>query len=86
MPVSRNTSHDEPDAMIALRLIKESVDERGYPPSRREISEACGWSSPSSSQGLIQLLQAQGLVRIAPGIPRGVQITEAGMIALTQRV
>lgn len=86
MPATRAVTQEEPDAVIALRLIKQSVDERGYPPSRREIAEACGWASPSSSQELIKLLQAQGLVRTAPGIPRGLQITEAGMIALTESV
>jgi SOS-response transcriptional repressor LexA len=86
MPVERGTQRDEPDTVIALRLIKESVEGRGYPPSRREIADACGWASPSSSHDLIRLMEAQGLVRTAKGIPRALQITEAGMVALTQSV
>jgi repressor LexA len=86
MPAARATKHDDPDEMIALRLIRKSVEERGFPPSRREIAEACGWASPSSSHDLIRLMEAHGLVRTVPGIPRSVQITEAGMSALVESV
>jgi repressor LexA len=86
MPVSRARTHDEPDEVITLRLIRDCVAQRGYPPSRREIAEACGWAGPSSAQDLVRLLEARGLIRTAPGIPRGLQITEAGMVAITEHV
>ena len=34
----------------------------------------------------LRLLEARGLIRLAPGIPRGITITEAGMVALTHTV
>jgi SOS-response transcriptional repressor LexA len=78
MPRAReNEQTVEQDAVVALRCIKESVEARGYPPSQREIAAACGWASASSSNTLL---------RIAPGIPRGIQITESGMVAMTETV
>ena len=86
MPRQRVTRPDQPDEVVALRLIKESVEQRGYPPTRREIAEACMWRSPSDGDALIKRMHAQGLISIAPGIPRGLQITHAGMVALTEPV
>lgn len=82
----RNDIRAEETARIALRLIHESVVERGFPPSQREIADACGWSSPSNANNLIRLLEARGLVRVATGVSRGLQITEAGMVAMTETV
>jgi repressor LexA len=87
MPRAReNEQTVEQDAVVALRCIKESVEARGYPPSQREIAAACGWASASSSNTLLRILEARGLIRIAPGIPRGIQITESGMVAMTETV
>lgn len=76
----------EVDEVVALKYIRESVDERGYPPSQRELAAACGWSSPSQANNLIRLMEARGLIVTAPGIPRGLKITAAGMVAATEAV
>jgi repressor LexA len=86
MSFPRKHVRDEADAQIALKLIHDTMRDRGYPPSRREIAEACGWSSQSSAQRLVRQMESQGLIRTDPLIPRAVQITEAGMVALTERV
>ena len=86
MPPARATQQERPDDVLALEFIKHYVDETGYPPSLREIATACGWRSASSSNKLLQLLQARGMVRVTPGVPRGLQITEAGMAAITETV
>ena len=86
MSVHRKERRDEADAQIALKLIKDTMTQRGYPPSRREIAAACGWGSQSSAQTLLIKMQQDGLIRLDPKIPRAVQITEAGMVALTQSV
>lgn len=86
MPKTRSNARSDTDTVIALKLIQDSLTHRGYPPTRREIAEACGWKSPSAGQDLIMLMEARGLIRCAPKIPRSLQITEAGMIALTESV
>ena len=64
--------------LVALRLIRDSVRERGYPPSQREISTTIGWASPSGANTLLKLMEARGLIEVAPGIPRGLRVTDAG--------
>lgn len=70
----------------ALRCICDSVNSRGYPPTRAEVAQACGWTSKSQGAVLLDMLVERGLVKVTPGVARGIQITEAGMAALTERV
>lgn len=58
-----------------LQFIVTCTQERGYPPSMREIADAVGLSSPSSVQHQIQALQAQGLISHAGGVSRGITVT-----------
>lgn len=69
-----------------LRYIRDTVRMRGYPPSQREIAAAVGWASASDANATLRTLEARGLLRLAPGIPRGITITDAGMVALTEPV
>jgi len=57
-----------------LRFIRESVAQRGYPPSVREIGEAVGLKSPSSVAHQINALQRKGLLRKEANRPRAVDI------------
>lgn len=79
---SRSREHQE---LTVLRTIQESLHERGYPPSQREITAAMGLVSPSGANALLKLMEADGLVEVTPGIPRGLRLTDAGvkMIANT---
>jgi len=71
---------------LALIEIQRSLNERGLPPTRREISVALGWASPSTAQEIIGKLIEEGLIRVEPGIPRGIRITAMGAKALTVEV
>ena len=68
----------ELNELTVLRLIQDSVRDRGYPPSQREISQSVGWASPSGANNLVRLMAARGLVEVTPGIPRGLRITDHG--------
>lgn len=72
--------------LTALSTIRDAVAERGYPPSRREITEACGYHSTHDGQRILMRLVDQGLVKVAPHTPRGITITETGLKALTEDV
>jgi len=69
-----------------IRIIKESVDTRGFVPSQREIAKGCGLASPASTNANLKLLQAKGLITMYPDAPRAITITAAGMAALTEAV
>jgi repressor LexA len=80
-----NDARQEKERQV-LRFIDESVKMRGYPPSRREIAEHVGWSSPGHVNEVLRVLAARGLIRLDPNIPRGIQVTTTGMVAMTETV
>ena len=57
-----------------LQYISETVQERGYPPSVREIGEALGLASPSTVHSHLQALQRKGYLRIDPTRPRAIEL------------
>ncbi len=59
-----------------LDYIKETVHERGYPPSVREIGEAVGLSSPSSVHAQLNSLVDAGMIKKDPSKPRAIMIVD----------
>lgn len=57
-----------------LEYIKQTVSERGYPPSVREIGEAVGLSSPSSVHAQLNSLVEAGMIKKDPSKPRAIMI------------
>jgi repressor LexA len=62
-----------------LAMIRETVDERGYPPSIREIGEAVGLTSPSSVHSQLEAVQRKGYIRRDPTKPRSIAVHMEGM-------
>jgi repressor LexA len=60
-------------------VIRESVDERGYPPSVREIGEGVGLTSPSSVAHQLASLERLGYLRRDPHRPRALMVAEPGL-------
>lgn len=61
-----------------LDFIRETVADRGYPPSVREIGEAVGLSSPSTVHSHLATLEASGRLRRDPTKPRAIEILDDG--------
>lgn len=59
-----------------LQTIRDSVRDRGYPPTLRELTAAVGISSSSTAAEQLRLLQAQGYIRLSPNTPRGIMVIE----------
>ena len=59
---------------IVLEFIREKVNERGYPPSIREICEAIGLNSPSSVAHQLSKLEQKGYLRRDPNRPRALEV------------
>jgi repressor LexA len=57
-----------------LTVIKDSVSERGYPPSMREIGIAVGLTSSSSVAHQLRVLEKKGYLRRDPNRPRAVEV------------
>ena len=59
-----------------LEVIREAVEDRGYPPSVREIGDAVGLTSPSSVAHQLRVLEQKGYLRRDPNRPRALEVTD----------
>jgi repressor LexA len=57
-----------------LDYITRTVDDRGYPPSVREIGDAVGLHSPSSVHAQLATLAEKGLLAKDPTKPRAIRV------------
>jgi repressor LexA len=57
-----------------LEFIGDSLRERGYPPSVREIGEAVGLTSSATVHSHLALLQREGYLQRDPTKPRAIQV------------
>ena len=77
----RDPADDEPmaDGLTArqrtiLTFIKSQVEDRGYPPSIREIGNSVGLFSPSSVAYQLRELERKGWIRRDPRLPRAIEV------------
>lgn len=68
--VSPLTSRQE----AILDFIRKNLQEKGYPPSVREIGEAVGLASSSTVHGHLERLQQKGYIRRDPTKPRALEL------------
>ncbi|UOY93573.1 transcriptional repressor LexA [Ectobacillus sp. JY-23] len=64
-----------------FNFIKQKVQEKGYPPSVREIGQAVGLASSSTVHGHLARLEEKGYIRRDPTKPRAIEILEEDNIA-----
>ncbi len=61
-----------------LEFIEKTRDERGYPPTVREIGEAVGLTSSSSVHSQLSALERKGYLRRDPTKPRAIEVHSSG--------
>jgi repressor LexA len=57
-----------------LEHLRDCMEQRGYPPSMREIGEAVGLTSSSSVAHQLKVLEEKGFVRRDPNRPRALEV------------
>lgn len=72
---------DRQEAILAT--IRASIDERGYPPSVREIAEKVGLTSSSSVAYQLGILEKAGYLRRDPNRPRALVVADSDGEATT---
>lgn len=65
-------------------IIRRSVRERGFPPSRPEIAKALGLKSQAPVDRALRRMVEQGVIEVAPGVSRGIRIKGANTKAITE--
>ena len=61
---------------LILETVRASVEQRGYPPSMREIGDAVGLTSPSSVKHQLTALERKGYLRRDPHRPRAIEVVQ----------
>ena len=63
-----------PQRQRILDVIREFLDENGYPPTVRDIVKACDMSSTSVADYHLRALRRDGYIRRDSGVSRGIEI------------
>ncbi|HLI15068.1 MAG TPA: transcriptional repressor LexA [Acidimicrobiales bacterium] len=69
-----------------LEFIAAQLEERGYPPSVREIGEAVGLTSSSTVHAHLQVLQREGYLRRDPTKPRAITVSREPIAGTPRRL
>jgi len=59
-----------------LDFIRNSLDERGAPPTRLEICQAFGFASPNAAEAHLRALARKGAITMEAGSARGIRLVE----------
>ena len=57
-----------------LNVLRESIEQRGYPPSIREIGDHVGLASSSSVAHQLRVLEQKGFIKRDPNRPRALEV------------
>ncbi|HET7682450.1 MAG TPA: transcriptional repressor LexA, partial [Marmoricola sp.] len=63
-----------PRQQRVLNVIHDSIAQRGYPPSMREIGEKVGLTSSSSVAHQLRMLEEKGFLKRDPNRPRALSV------------
>lgn len=69
-----------------LALIREWIETTGLPPTRAEIAERFGFSSPNAAEQHLKGLAKKGVLELVPGTSRGIRLPGGGGLPLVGRV
>jgi len=59
-----------------LNLIKEAIENTGFPPTRAEIAAELGFRSANAAEEHLQALARKGAIEISPGTSRGIRLRD----------
>jgi repressor LexA len=59
-----------------LDLIKQHIDDTGYPPTRAEIATELGFKSPNAAEEHLRALARKGVIEMISGTSRGIRLLE----------
>ncbi|MBU1265414.1 MAG: transcriptional repressor LexA, partial [Gammaproteobacteria bacterium] len=67
-------------------LIREWIETTGLPPTRAEIAQHFGFSSPNAAEQHLKVLAKKGVLDLVPGMSRGIRLKGGGGVPLVGRV
>jgi repressor LexA len=62
-----------------LNLIREAIENTGFPPTRAEIAAELGFRSANAAEEHLQALARKGAIEISPGTSRGIRLLDMSL-------
>jgi repressor LexA len=59
-----------------LGLIRDAIENTGFPPTRAEIAQSLGFRSANAAEEHLQALARKGVIEISGGTSRGIRLTD----------
>ncbi len=59
-----------------LELIRQYINDTGYPPTRADIAQELGFRSPNAAEEHLKALARKGAIEIIPGTSRGIRLPD----------
>lgn len=69
-----------------LNLIREWIETTGLPPTRAEIAQRFGFSSPNAAEAHLKVLAKKGVLELVPGTSRGIRLPGGGGVPVVGQV
>ncbi len=69
-----------------LDLIRQHIDQTGYPPTRADIARELGFRSANAAEEHLKALARKGAIEIIPGASRGIRLPDTPGIPIVGRV
>ncbi len=69
-----------------LDLIRQHIQDTGYPPTRADIAAELGFKSPNAAEEHLKALARKGAIEMIPGTSRGIRLPEDSGLPVVGRV
>jgi repressor LexA len=69
-----------------LDIVRQHIDETGYPPTRADIARELGFKSANAAEEHLKALARKGALEIIPGASRGIRLPHSAGIPIVGRV
>ena len=69
-----------------LDLIRQHIEETGYPPTRADIAKSLGFKSANAAEEHLKALARKGAIEMIAGTSRGIRLPESAGIPIIGRV
>lgn len=69
-----------------LDLVRQHIDQTGYPPTRADIAKDLGFKSANAAEEHLKALARKGAIEMIPGASRGIRLPESAGIPIVGRV
>lgn len=69
-----------------LDVIRQHIDQTGFPPTRADIARELGFKSANAAEEHLKALARKGAIEIIPGTSRGIKLPDTNGIPIVGRV